>query len=224
MRSASSGLRAVLVAFSVSFATIVFLPGVLVRVGAQRIAGQMLGADVEHYGFSQSVGGEVEPRDRSRSPYLALFFATMLVPLVVGAALLLPAIVRYSLLDVRPFSSVSTDPSSIIGTSTPVRPLMDLVGRVGRVGSLRIWVGVSCLYSTVPSASLSEGARAELRSGRHGKVSRMLLGTPIAAVRLLLQIDNALMLGLAGAYFASGLLVTLVVWIGTSEVLRAIVL
>lgn len=67
-------------------------------------------------------------------------------------------------------------------------------------------------YCCVPSGAILAGAAAELRDLPGWSPTRLLLRPVIAFFRMLRALDALLMLGFAGAYLASGLIVLLLGW------------
>ncbi|MDQ3822942.1 MAG: hypothetical protein M3321_06855 [Actinomycetota bacterium] len=198
---------AVVQATSVMLANIVFLPGVLVRVACQRLAGSFSGAPVAHADFATQLGGKVAPvSDRTR--WSILLFATVAGPLLLGSILLMPMIVRATLLDVRPFAPVSSD--VVLSRNTSFLPIAQIFARFGPVEFLRLWFGVSCLYCCIPSTEILAGAAEENR--RRARSWRFTLGPVIGVLRALRILDALLTIGFAGTYLASGLIVLLVSW------------
>jgi hypothetical protein len=199
----------VLKASGVVFATTFFLPGVFVRMACQLVAGAASGCRIVHRGFLSEVGGE--PEYEAGSPnWSALLLATFLGPLTIGSLLLLPAAVRFGLLDVNPFLSV--DPRSVVSHESSVLPFMEVIDRFGFVDFLRLWFGVSCFYCSVPSGGILDGAIAENRARPRLSVSRLALAPLLLLFRLLRGIDTVLLFGFPGVYLASGLIVLLIGW------------
>ena len=210
-RSQREGALAVLRASSVTFASTLFLPGMLVRVASQLLAGALAGVGVSHRQMLTELGGEVELQG-DKEAWTQIFCATVLGPLLIGSILLFPMVVRSALLDVRPFASIAVDPGTIAGQKTPIAPFYEALSRFGAIEFLRLWFGVSCFYCCVPSSGILDGARKEnSRRARFSPV-RLLMALPIAFFRFLIALDSLLLAGFAGAYLASGLLVLLIGW------------
>jgi hypothetical protein len=206
-----AGIFAVLQAASVSLATAVFLPGMLVRIGFQLLAATGSGMKINHRDFLTELGGEVS-QVSGRSAWTRLMVATLLGPSLLGAVLLLPAVVRLALLDVRPFATISADPGLIVSHDTSLRPVLEAMSRYGLLGFLTLWFGISCFYCSVPSKALLDGAREESRRRRSWSPVRLVLGLVISFFRVLRVLDTLLTLGFAGSYLASGLLMLLLGW------------
>jgi hypothetical protein len=210
-RSTRQGALAVLKTSNVTVVSTLFLPGMLVRVASQLLAGSLAGFRVGHREMLSELGGEVEFEDKD-GRWTLLFCATVVGPLLIGSALLFPMVVRSTLLDVRPFVSIAVDPSTVAGQGTPVAPFYEALSRYGTLEFLRLWFGISCFYCCVPSAAVLAGARRE-NAGR-GRFSpvRVALAAAISFFRFLVAIDSLLLAGFAGAYLASGLLFLLIGW------------
>jgi hypothetical protein len=207
--SVRRGLLEVLKASGVVFATTVFFPGVLVRMACQLLVGATAGNYVVHRRLLLEVGGE--PEYQSGSPaWTALLLATFFGPVLIGSILLFPTVVRSTLLDVRPFASIN--PGTIASHDTSVLPFLETVDRFGLIGFLRLWFGISCFYCSVPSGAILSGTISENRSRPRWSPVRLLLTPMLLFFRLMRAIDTLLMLGFAGAYLASGLLVLLIGW------------
>jgi hypothetical protein len=209
--SVRRGALAVLEASSVTLATVVFLPGVLIRLAWQVLTAALCGMQVAHRGFVTELGGEVEHVAGARA-WSKLLLGTVAGPMLVGAALLLPTIVRTTLLDVRPFASISSNPGLVVGQDTSLLPFLDTLDRFGWAGFLRLWFGISCFYCCIPSPAILAGAAAENRARRPWSPLRLALGSLIGLFRTLRALDMLLTLGFAGTYLASGLVVLLLSW------------
>src|SRR6266511_153957 len=157
------------------------------------------------------LGGEVQ-HVSGPPAWSRLLIGTMAGPILIGAVLLMPTIVRTALLDVRPFASVASDPGLVVGRDTSLVPFFDILDRFGWAESLRLWFGISCFYCCIPSSMIIKEAAKE--SGSRGRWSprRMAFGSLIGLVRALHALDNLLTFVFAGAYLASGLIVLLVSW------------
>jgi hypothetical protein len=208
-RPTLSGAVAVLKAAGVVFATIFFLPGVLVRMACQLITANFSETAIVHRQLLTELGGE--PECQSGSPnWTALLLATFLGPLAIGSVLLFPAVVRFDLLDVNPFLSVN--PGMILTHQSSLAPFLEVRERFGFVGFLRLWFGVSCFYCSVPSAGILAGARAENVDRSPRSPVRLLLAPLLLTFRLLVAIDDVVRFVVPGVYLASGLLVLLLGW------------
>jgi hypothetical protein len=216
-----TGVLAVIRAASVSIATLLFLPGVLVRVGCQLVIGIASSAPIKHRDFVTELGGEID-RESAERAWTKLLVATIAGPVVLGSVLLLPTIVRWSLLDVRPFAALTVDAKTVVTRSNSVLPYAEAFVRYGPSEFLRLWFGVSCFYCCVPSANIITGAAAENRSRRRSSPIRLLIGPVILACRLLRGIDALLTYGFAGAYLASGLIVLLLGWRVLAAIARTV--
>lgn len=206
-----AGILAVLQASGVSLATIVFLPGMFVRIGCQLLAATVSGTRISHNGFLTDLGGEVR-HESGPSAWSRILVATSLGPFILGSVLLAPTVVPFTLLDVRPFASVSADPSMVVGHDTPFFPFLEALNRYGLAGFLALWFGVSCFYCSVPSKAVLDGAGEANKTRRRWSPLRVLFMSVIAFFRLLRGVDTLLMLGFAGSYLASGLLTLLFGW------------
>jgi hypothetical protein len=149
-----------------------------------------------------------------------MLIATAGGPLLVGAVLLLPTIVRTTLLDVRPFASVSSDPGLVLSRDTPLMPFLEGMDRFGVAGFLRLWFGIACFYCCVPSSTILAGAAAENRARRRFSPLRLVVGSLLGFFRALRALDTLLTFGFAGTYLASGLLVLLLSWRLLAYVIR----
>jgi hypothetical protein len=205
------GARAVLEASSVTLATVVFLPGVLVRIGCQALTSAISGMRIAHHKFVTDLGGEVEHVSGPRA-WSKLLIGTMAGPMLIGAVLLMPTIVRTALLDVRPFASVASDPGLVLGRDTSLVPFFETLDRFGWADSLRLWFGISCFYCCIPSSMILSKSAEENSSRGRWSPRRMAFGPLIGLVRALRALDNLLTFGFAGTYLASGLVVLLVSW------------
>jgi hypothetical protein len=209
--STRRGVLDVLKASGVTFATVLFLPGVLVRVASQLLVAAVTGGRIAHRQLLIELGGEVEYT--SGTPrWSGLLLGTVAGPVLIGSILLFPTVVRSTLLDVRPFASISADPATVVSHGTPLTPFIEALQRFGFVGFLRLWFGVSCFYCSVPSAAIVSGADAENRSRPRWSPTRLAVAPLLLLFRLLRAVDALLMFGFAGAYLASGLLVLLIGW------------
>jgi hypothetical protein len=210
-QSLRRGALAVLEASSVTLATVVFLPGVLVRIGCQVLTSAISGMRIAHHGFVTELGGEVEHLSGPRA-WSRLLIGTMAGPMLIGALLLMPFIVRTALLDVRPFASVASDPGLVLGRDTSLTPFFETFYRFGWADSLRLWFGISCFYCCIPSSTILDKAAEENRSHVRWPLRRIAFGSLIGLVRTLRTLDALLTFGFAGTYLASGLIVLLVSW------------
>ncbi len=209
--STRRGAVEVLKASGVTFATVLFLPGVLVRVASQLLVATVSGGRIVHRQLLLELGGEVEYT--SGSPrWSSLLLGTVVGPVLVGSVLLFPTVVRSTLLDVRPFAAISADPGAVVSHGTSLSPFIETLQRFGFVGFLRLWFGVSCFYCSVPSAAIIAGASVENRSRPRWSPIRLVVSPLLWVFRFLRAIDTLLMFGFAGAYLASGLIVLLVGW------------
>ncbi len=210
-QSLRRGARAVLEASSVTLATVIFLPGVLVRIGCQILISAISGMRIAHHDFVTDLGGEVKYLDGTRA-WSRLLIGTMAGPMLIGAVLLMPFIVRTALLDMRPFASVASDPGLVLGRDTSLTPFFETFYRFGWADSLRLWFGISCFYCCIPSSEILKEAAGENHS--HGRWSprRIAFGSLIGLVGALRALDALLTFGFAGTYLASGLVVLLVSW------------
>lgn len=202
-------------------ATVIFLPGVLVRAAFQMLAARLGGARLQHHGFLTELGGEAEFVE-GPTRWTPLLVAGVVGPLIIGSALLLPVIIPSAVLDVRPFASVARDPSMVASQHTSLLPFLEIQGRFGTIGFCRIWFGVACLYCAVPSAAVLAGTVAEQRQRQRRSPVRLLLGPFLIVFRALGALDTLLTVGLAGTYLASGLLVLLGCWWFWSVLSRAV--
>jgi hypothetical protein len=194
---------------------VVFLPGVLVRIGCQVLTSAISGMRIAHREFVTDLGGEVELEpvpDPPASAWSRLLIGTMAGPMLIGALLLMPFIVRTALLDVRPFASVASDPGLVLGRDTSLTPFFETLDRFGWADSLRLWFGISCFYCCIPSRMiLSKAAKENSLRGRWSPL-RVAFGSLIGLVHALRALDALLTFGFAGTYLASGLVVLLVSW------------
>jgi len=195
----------------VTLATVVFLPGVLVRLGWQALTSAISGMRVAHHGFVTDLGGEVQYLSGPRA-WSKLLVGTVAGPMLIGAVLLLPTIVRTALLDVRPFASISSDPGVVLGRGTSLVPFLETLDRFGWADSLRLWFGISCFYCCIPSSMILTEAAQENRSRGRWSPRRLVFGSLIGFFRALRALDALLTVGFAGTYLASGLVVLLVSW------------
>lgn len=209
--SSRSGVAAVIRATSVSLATLIFLPGVFVRIGSQLVVANMAGLRITHRQLITDLGGEIEQDGIGRG-WTKLLMATIAGPLLIGSVLLFPFVVSWTLLDVRPFAAVTVDPSSIVTHKTSLLPLFEAFYRFGAITFMRLWFAVSCFYCCVPSRNLIIGATTELHGGRQSRISRLVLAPILLACRALRALDSLLTFGFAGAYLASGLVMLFVGW------------
>jgi hypothetical protein len=206
------GIKAMLHATAVLIATSVFLPGVLVRVACQEIATRTSGMRVERQDFVTELGGEIEHLG-GVSAWTGLMVATIVGPLLIGSALLTPFVVRWALLDVRPFASTSANnPSVLLTHSTSALPFLEASQTLGFTQALRLWFGISCFYCSIPSSVILEGARRE-NAARSWRSPLKLVLTPVTLFyRGVRAIDAMLTYVLADAYIASGLIILALSW------------
>jgi hypothetical protein len=85
-----------------------------------------------------------------------------------------------------------------------------------------LWFGVSCFYCAVPQHAVVDGAHREIRERSLLSVTRVLLTPLIHYFRVLRALDTVLMLGFAGTYLASGLVVLVTGWAFWAAVSRAL--
>jgi hypothetical protein len=218
--SVRTGVLAVIRAASVSIATVLFLPGVLVRVGCQLVVGITSGAPITHRDFITELGGEVDGESASGA-WTKLLVATIIGPIVLGSVLLLPMIIRWSLLDVRPLAAAGVDLKTVVSRNNSFLPFLQAFVQLGPGEFIRVWFGISCFYCCVPSANIIAGARAENRDRRRLSPLRFAISPVILVCRLLRGVDALLTYGFAGAYLASGLIVLFVGWRALAVVARA---
>lgn len=210
-RERRAGIMAVLQASSVTLATVVFLPGMLIRIGCQLLAAASSDTRIGHSEFLTELGGEVR-HFSGPTAWARMLLSTVLGPSLLGAVLLLPAVVRLRLLDVRPFASISADPGLVISHDTSYLPIAEAMSRYGALGFLSLWFGISCFYCSVPTKALLDGARDENQSRARWSPMRLIVTVLNGFFRPLRFLDALLTLGLAGTYLASGLLMLLVGW------------
>lgn len=213
------GAMAVLEAASATTATFVFFPGVLARIGFQNLTARLCGARITHSGFVRSMGGDVVAVS-DRVPWTALFVVTFLGPVFLGSWLLLPTLIDASLLDVRPFASISSDPQTFVSTDVLPWLTLEMLSRFEAIDLLRLWFAISCFYCSIPSQALVEGTSNE----RHTKsvFTQVAVVPLLACIRLLRTFDDLLTVVCASSYLASGLIVLVVGWRLLASIIRTL--
>ena len=206
-----AGIRAVITTLACAFSTAVFLPGVLMKVGVELSVARVLRRTVRISGFLREFGGEVESEEKDM-PWTRFLFMTILTLYVIGAILMLPALIEVSLLDIRPFAAVSSDPSLVVSRDTSFVPLYDLADRVGVTQFWRLWFGVSAVVCCLPSSAVLDGALKEQRRRPRRSVSRWLLAGPLNCLRVLRALDQLVTYLLVSGYLVSGLIVGYLSW------------
>jgi hypothetical protein len=216
-----SGFLAVLETLSVTTTTVLFLPGLLVRIGCQQLAARLSGFELEYTGFSRELGGEIEgvPGDNGWTPLLV---ATVLGPVTLGVVLLLPRLIGSALLGVSVFPAANPSTRLVLTHSTSLVPFIDTLTRLGGVEMLRLWFGVSCFYCCVPSIPILEGAGKELHARPAWSPLRWVGTSTVAIFRALRAVDFLLTFFLPGAYLASGVIILFVFWDGLTMLIKVV--
>jgi hypothetical protein len=204
-----TGAVSVLQVSAVSVTSLLFVPGLLIRVACQLVAAATRGSRVRHHSFFLEFAGEVEIISGPQC-WIAIALGTFFPLTILGTFLLGPSIVRFGLLDVQPFQSISFH--TVFSHDTPLLPFLQTYKVEGRINFLRLWFGVSCFFSCIPAQSTVGRAREILRDSGVKGMTRLVCIPLFGLFRSLQALDAALMFGFAGSYLASGTLVLVSTW------------
>jgi hypothetical protein len=205
---------------AVATETIVFAPGVLIRMGCQFIVAQMTGSDISHANFSSELGGEIEG-EVATGGWTALLLATAF-PIVIGLVLLLPSILGSALLGINVIPTVPLNAKLVFTHSTSSLPFVTSLDALGRVDFFRLWFGFSCFFCSVPSAAILDGVAGENSKRPRHSLLRLFTAGLSYVYRGLRAIDAILLLGVPGAYLASGLIPLVICWEGIASLSRLV--
>lgn len=211
----------VLRTFSVVTTSVLFLPGLFVRLGSQFIVAQVSGFSLTHDDFTHELGGELEGVT-GRTGWTQMLIATTFIPQLLGAILLLPGILGSSLLGINIIPTVSLSPQLIVSHDTSLLPFLNSLNGMPRATFFRIWMGFSCFYCSVPSRQILDGAGIEAKRRPTASPIRLLTIALVTVYRMLRAIDSVLLFWVPGAYLASGLIPLVLYWEGISLICKTV--
>jgi hypothetical protein len=198
---------------SIRIATLVFLPGVVLRLGLHRVLAGPLGLEVAHSSFGFSLGGELEVAGSPRSAR-RLIGITALASWGVGTICALPMVVRIQAFDVAPFPRFSRADEALSSHDLTTSSLAsDIWAHHGTRNLVTAWVAVGAIFMTA-RALQDYSVNAASDGGR-----RTVLGTLAAT---LASIDAVLGWLGANVFICSGVLFVAATWFGASALVAVV--
>lgn len=203
-------IRAFLARIALGATTLIAAPGLLALIGARAAVARLLGREVRHDDWTETLGGRlyVDPHPHGwRAAALGLVPALLLA--VVGCGLLWPTAVDLQVLGISPTPLATSDPALL--TDDRANSAVAEVLLTSSFGDLlRIWTGAACWFCVAPELAVLRTVRRELTSADRARPAAVLLRlvlVPVIALRAMAAVvdEAALWFGLNVFIGAGGL-------------------